>query len=89
MDRRGGWRQVVPENHYKVEKFKGLVIARRNRGMGSSFSMLNHVAGQMVVRMWPLYSPHVLEMKILERRKVRQNKLYYMKRRPPAEYTFR
>mmetsp|Transcript_5691 Transcript_5691/g.7687 ORF Transcript_5691/g.7687 Transcript_5691/m.7687 type:complete len:262 (-) Transcript_5691:138-923(-) len=81
---------VVPENDYKEGRYKGLVIKRVNRGLGSSLTLLNHNKSEGTTeRTVPLYSPHLKKMTIIERRKVRRGKLTYMRTRKPSEYTFK
>jgi large subunit ribosomal protein L19 len=72
----------VPENKRRVVEFKGLCIARRNRGLGSNFTLRAVLNNHAVERIFPLYSPHILEMEVTERRKVARSKLYYLRRKP-------
>ena len=74
--------QVVPENKRRLVEFKGLCIARRNRGIGSTFTLRAVLNNHAVERVFPLYSPHVLEMEVTERRKAARAKLYYLRRKP-------
>jgi large subunit ribosomal protein L19 len=83
---------AVPENKRRATTFRGIVIARRNRGWRSSFTLRNFVGAQGgVERSFPLHSPHLLDVKVLEppggkRRRARRAKLYYLRDRPPKEY---
>ena len=72
----------MPENKRRPQEFKGLCIARRNRGIGSSFTLRAVLNNHAVERMFPLYSPHILEMEVTERRKAARAKLYYLRRKP-------
>lgn len=70
---------VTPENRRRVSTLKGIVIGRRNRGLGSSFTLRYVVGEHPFERTFPLYSPHVLSLEVLEQRKVRRSKLYYLR----------
>ncbi|KAL5697718.1 hypothetical protein ACHQM5_028835 [Ranunculus cassubicifolius] len=69
----------VPENKRRVSTLKGIVIARRNAGLHSTFRIRRLVAGVGVESVFPLYSPNIKELKILEKKKVRRAKLYYLR----------
>ncbi|GMH01237.1 hypothetical protein Nepgr_003076 [Nepenthes gracilis] len=67
----------VPENKRRVTTIKGIVIARRNAGINTTFRLRRLVAGVGVESLFPLYSPNIKEMKVLEKKKVRRAKLYW------------
>ncbi|KAF9592529.1 hypothetical protein IFM89_015223 [Coptis chinensis] len=69
----------VPENKRRVSTLKGIVIARRNAGLNSTFRLRRLVAGVGIESVFPLYSPNIKELKILEKKKVRRAKLYYLR----------
>ena len=73
---------AVLENRGRANAFTGICIARRNRGMGSSFTLRSVVANVPVERTFPTYSPTIKEFEVLERRKVRRGKLYYLRDKP-------
>jgi len=78
---------VVPENKGRPATFKGICIARRNRGYRTSFTMRNHMGNVGAVeRTFPLYSPTIQSIKVLDQRRVRRAKLYYLRERNPKEY---
>jgi large subunit ribosomal protein L19 len=75
-------------------RVKGIVIARRNRGLGSNFVIRNVIGGCEVERIFPLYSPLVLDVRVLQKaflhkgqKRVRRAKLYYLRDRPPKQST--
>lgn len=72
----------VLENRRRANDFTGVCIARRNRGMGSTFTLRTVLANAPVERTFPLYSPTIKEFEVLERRKVRRGKLYYLRDKP-------
>eukprot|EP00182_Erythrolobus_australicus_P002250 CAMPEP_0185843222 /NCGR_PEP_ID=MMETSP1353-20130828/18803_1 /TAXON_ID=1077150 /ORGANISM="Erythrolobus australicus, Strain CCMP3124" /LENGTH=255 /DNA_ID=CAMNT_0028542733 /DNA_START=1 /DNA_END=768 /DNA_ORIENTATION=+ len=61
--------------------FTGMVIARRNSGTSSTFVVRNAVDGVAVERLFPLYSPTIKDVELLERRKQRLRKLLFLRRR--------
>lgn len=70
---------VVPENKRRVSTLKGIVIARRNAGLNTTFRLRRLVAGVGVESLFPLYSPNIKEIKVLDKKKVRRAKLYYLR----------
>ncbi|XP_024173945.1 50S ribosomal protein L19, chloroplastic-like [Rosa chinensis] len=72
-------RVEVPDNKRRVSVLKGIVIARRNAGLNSTFRIRRLVAGVGVESLFPLYSPNIKEIKILDKKKVRRAKLYYLR----------
>ena len=75
-------RAEVLENRRRANWFTGVCIARRNRGIGGSFTLRSVVANVPIERTWPLYAPTIKEFEIVERRRVRRNKLYYLRDKP-------
>ncbi|CAL6284886.1 unnamed protein product [Bathycoccus prasinos] len=72
----------VPENRRRTQRFTGICIARKNRGLGSSFTLRTMLGNVGVERMFPLYSPNIKELVVVERKRVRRAKLYYLRDRP-------
>ncbi|XP_023542738.1 54S ribosomal protein subunit img1, mitochondrial-like isoform X1 [Cucurbita pepo subsp. pepo] len=69
----------VPENKRRVSTLKGIVIARRNAGLNTTFRLRRLVAGVGIESLFPLYSPNIKEITVLEKKKVRRAKLYYLR----------
>jgi large subunit ribosomal protein L19 len=74
----------------ETEKVRGMVLGIVNRGLGSSILLRDVVCGVPIERRIPLYSPMILDAKILEKnflhkgkKKVRRSKLYYLRDRNP------
>ncbi|MEE8388369.1 MAG: 50S ribosomal protein L19 [Acidiferrobacterales bacterium] len=65
----------------RLQAFEGLVIARRNRGANSSFTVRKISYGEGVERVFPLYSPNVARIELKRRGRVRRAKLYYLRDR--------
>ncbi|XP_017972228.1 PREDICTED: 50S ribosomal protein L19, chloroplastic isoform X2 [Theobroma cacao] len=72
-------RVEVPENKRRVSTIKGIVIARRNAGLNTTFRLRRMVAGVGVESLFPLYSPNIKEIKVLDKKTVRRAKLYYLR----------
>jgi len=65
----------------RIQVFKGVCIARKNRGIASSFTVRKISGGVGVERVFPLHSPNVKEIKLVQRGRVRRAKLYYLRSR--------
>lgn len=65
----------------RLQAFEGVVIARRNRGMNSAFTVRKISHGTGVERVFQLHSPAVEGIKVLRRGAVRRAKLYYLRDR--------
>ncbi|ETZ05367.1 50S ribosomal protein L19 [Holospora undulata HU1] len=62
----------------RVQRFEGVCIARRNRGLHSSFVVRRVVGNVSIKRRFPLYSPVIESIQVLRRGVVRRAKLYYL-----------
>ena len=65
----------------RLQAFEGVVIAKRNRGLNSSFTVRKISHGEGVERVFQTYSPVVNEIKVKRRGDVRRAKLYYLRER--------
>ncbi|MEO8223666.1 MAG: 50S ribosomal protein L19, partial [Gammaproteobacteria bacterium] len=65
----------------RLQAYEGVVIARRNRGLNSSFTVRKISHGEGVERVFPLHSPTVAEIKVKRRGAVRRAKLYFLRDR--------
>ncbi|RYQ96943.1 hypothetical protein Ahy_B08g092889 [Arachis hypogaea] len=74
----------VPENKRRVSIIKGIVIARRNAGLNTTFRIRRLVAGVGIESLFPLYSPNIKEIKVLDKKRVRRAKLYYLREKMNA-----
>lgn len=73
--------KVVEGTRERVQAFEGVCIARRNRGLNSSFTVRKISYGEGVERVFPLYSPNVAAIEVVRRGDVRRAKLYYLRAR--------
>ncbi|MDO6461786.1 50S ribosomal protein L19 [Granulosicoccaceae sp. 1_MG-2023] len=65
----------------RLQAFEGVVIAKRNRGLNSAFTVRKISHGEGVERVFQTYSPLVAEIQVKRRGKVRRAKLYYLRER--------
>jgi len=63
----------------RLQAFEGIVIAKRNRGLNSSFTVRKISHGEGVERVFQTYSPLVSEIKVKRSGDVRRAKLYYLR----------
>ncbi|MFM8622942.1 MAG: 50S ribosomal protein L19 [Betaproteobacteria bacterium] len=72
---------VVEGNRKRVQAFEGVVIAKRNRGLNSSFTVRKISNGEGVERTFQVYSPLIAKIEVKRRGDVRRAKLYYLRDR--------
>ena len=65
----------------RLQAYEGVVIAKRNRGLNSSFTVRKISHGEGVERVFQTYSPVVNEIKVKRKGDVRKAKLYYLRER--------
>lgn len=65
----------------RIQAFEGVVIAKRNRGLNSSFTVRKISHGEGVERVFQTYSPLVEGVNVKRRGDVRRAKLYYLRGR--------
>jgi large subunit ribosomal protein L19 len=73
--------KVKEGNRERLQAFEGVVIAKRNRGLNSSFTVRKISHGEGVERVFQTYSPIVDSIKVKRRGDVRRAKLYYLRGR--------
>ncbi len=71
--------EITEGNTKRVQIYEGLCIARKNRGLGSSFTVRKISHNEGVERIFPLYSPKIACIEVVKRGVVRRAKLYYMR----------
>jgi large subunit ribosomal protein L19 len=64
-----------------VQAFEGMVIAKRNRGLNSSFIVRKISSGEGVERTFQTYSPLIASIEVKRKGHVRRAKLYYLRAR--------
>ena len=65
----------------RLQAYEGVVIAKRNRGLNSSFIVRKISSGEGVERTFQTYSPLVAAIEVKRRGDVRRAKLYYLRER--------
>lgn len=73
--------KVKEGNRERLQAYEGVVIAKRNRGLNSSFIVRKISSGEGVERTFQTYSPLVAAIEIKRRGDVRRAKLYYLRNR--------
>ncbi len=73
--------RVKEGNRERLQRFEGVVIAKRNRGLNSSFTVRKISNGEGVERVFQTYSALIASIKVLRRGDVRRAKLYYLRER--------
>ena len=72
---------VVEGDKKREQAFEGVVIARRNRGLRSSFIVRKISSGEGVERTFQTYSPLIAAIELKRKGEVRRAKLYYLRAR--------
>ena len=73
--------KVTEGQRERVQAFEGVVIAIRNRGLNSSFTVRKISYGEGVERVFQTHSPAIAGIEVKRRGDVRRAKLYYMRDR--------
>jgi large subunit ribosomal protein L19 len=68
-------------NRERLQAFEGVVVAKRNRGLNSAFTVRKISHGEGVERVFQTHSPIIAEIAVKRRGKVRRAKLYYLRDR--------
>ena len=71
---------VVEGDRRRVQAYEGVVIAKRNRGLNSSFIVRKISSGEGVERTFQTYSPLIASIELKRRGDVRRAKLYYLRK---------
>lgn len=72
---------VVEGERKRVQAYEGVVIAKRNRGLNSSFIVRKVSSGEGVERTFQTYSPLIAGIEVKRRGEVRRAKLYFLRER--------
>ena len=72
---------VVEGTRKRLQAYEGVVIAKRNRSLNSSFIVRKISSGEGVERTFQLYSPLIASIEVKRRGDVRRAKLYYLRER--------
>jgi large subunit ribosomal protein L19 len=72
---------VVEGERKRLQAFEGMVIAKRNRGLNSSFIVRKVSSGEGVERTFQTFSPLIASIEVKRKGEVRRAKLYYLRAR--------
>jgi large subunit ribosomal protein L19 len=73
--------KVTEGNRERLQAFEGVCIAKRNRGLNSSFTVRKLSHGEGVERVFQTFSPAVAAVQVKRKGDVRRAKLYYLRGR--------
>ncbi len=73
--------KVKEGNRERLQAFEGVVIAKRNRGLNSAFTVRKISHGEGVERVFQTHSPMISSIKVKRKGNVRRAKLYYLRGR--------
>jgi large subunit ribosomal protein L19 len=73
--------KVKEGKNERLQAYEGVVIARKNRGLHSSFTVRKISHGEGVERVFQTYSPTIDSIEVKRRGKVRRAKLYFLRER--------
>ncbi|HEY3325590.1 MAG TPA: 50S ribosomal protein L19 [Novimethylophilus sp.] len=73
--------KVKEGNRERLQAYEGVVVAKRNRGLNSSFIVRKISSGEGVERTFQTYSPLIASIELKRRGDVRRAKLYYLRER--------
>lgn len=72
--------RVIEGDKERLQAFQGVVIQKRGRGIGSSFTVRKISGGVGVERIFPLHSPNIAAVDVIKRGDVRRAKLFYLRK---------
>ena len=73
--------KVVEGSRERLQAFEGIVISKKNGGIGETFTVRRVSFGIGVERTFPVHSPRIDKIEVIRHGKVRRAKLYYLRNR--------
>ena len=73
--------RVKEGSRERLQAYEGVVIAKKNRGLNSSFTVRKVASGEGVERVFQTHSPLIAQISVVRRGDVRRAKLYYLRDR--------
>jgi len=73
--------KIKEGDKYRIQIFEGVIIARKNNGISSTFTVRKVSSGYGVERIFPTHSPIIEKMEVVKSGKVRRARLYFLRGR--------
>ncbi len=73
--------KIKEGDKYRIQVFEGVIIARKNNGISSTFTVRKVSFGYGIERIFPLHSPIIEKLEVVKGGKVRRARLYYLRGR--------
>ena len=73
--------RVKEGSRERLQAYEGVVLAKKNRGLNSAFTVRKMTGGEGVERVFQTHSPLIAAIEIVRRGDVRRAKLYYLRQR--------
>ena len=73
--------KILEGDKTRLHPFEGIVIAKKSKGLRSSFTVRKVSYGEGVERVFPTYSPNIEHIEVIRKGKSRRARLYYLRKR--------